>query len=453
MAIMVAILLSAVLRPMTVEATCIVNGNETTCDEEDDAVTSDPADEVNESVSNIISGNEGDDKLYGANAYGENSTVTDAISGGDGSDIVSGGNATGSGATVDVTLNGDGGNDMLLGGSGYSPNSAVHNTISGGEGDDWIHPGTAPLTTNMIDGGEGSDTVDYNFFYNTGPGEGVTVDLSNPGPQVVGPDQSTDTISNVENLVGTGREDTLTGTTGANNMASGPGSDVVNGNGGDDYIFGGDGDDTITGSNGQFTLAGEDGNDSLILEGRLGTSPAAAANADGGAGQNVILFMANAFGNVILSSSSGLDTLDFSQYNSSVTIDLANTSSAQLVGGEGESSLWVTLNGLFSDVIGAIGFTNTIDGNSLDNNLTGGDQDDFLDGGGGDNVLNGGGGTDTGCQQAPDDRPAQTGPRHVHHDPPWSSTPIRPRCTVGNGAGTVKRCDTPVVLTTSSEVG
>jgi Ca2+-binding RTX toxin-like protein len=395
----VAILLSAAFEPIKVEATCIISGDTTTCDGEDDAVTSSAADENNESVTHIVIGDGGNDIIYGGNADGSPSSVTDTLEGGDGNDVIIGGNSTGNGASIVVTLDGGPGNDYLAGSSGFGNNSSADNTIIGGEGDDYIHPGGDRLTTNNVDGGPGSDTVDYSFLYNEGStGPGVTVDLSETGPQLVATQQNTDILSNVENLVGTPRDDNLSGTTGVNIIDGGSGSDVISGNGGGDLIFGGGGDDTISAHDGAFFAFGGDGNDSFTVSGQLGVLPLVPENAariDGEGGANEINFLANTFGNIILAASSGTDTINFSQYNAPVTIDLSNTSSSQMVGTTGAGQLWITLNGFFSNVIGSLGFSNNITGNSLDNTLTGGNANDFLNGDGGSNVLNGGGGTDT----------------------------------------------------------
>jgi Ca2+-binding RTX toxin-like protein len=394
-AMMIAIVVSAVVNPVPVKAACVTVGDVTTCDGAPDAPSGDDAGN-NEVVTNSISGGGGDDRIDGGNANGVNSSVTDILEGEGGNDLIVAGNAYSNGASIDATLDGGEGNDMILGGSAWGSNTSVTNTIYGGGGDDWIHPGGDPGTKNIVDGGDGTDTLDYSFMFSSGTGPGVEVDLTKSGEQLVSPDQSKDTIMNVENLVGTARDDKFTGDAGANKLTGAGGNDTLTGNGGDDEVFGGEGDDSLSGQDGQFYLFGEGGNDTLKMSGEL-----QAAAVDGGSGQNIFQFLANTFGTVTLTTTSDEDTLDFSQYDNEVTIDLSNTSSAQKVGGQSGNELWVTLNGLFKNVIGAIGFSNFITGNSLDNTLTGGDQDDSLNGAGGNNALFGGAGTDTDTAASP----------------------------------------------------
>jgi Ca2+-binding RTX toxin-like protein len=390
--VLLTVLLITTVIPIPVSAACTPgSGGVVNCDSADDTVTGTSATTDSSTVTNTINGDGGSDNITGGDATGNFSSVTNTLNGGEGSDSVSGGNAFGYSAAIINTLNGDAGNDTIIGGSSWGGGSTVTNIINGGEGNDTIFPGGDRGTINIIDGGNGTDTLDYSNF-----GTGVTIDLSITTPQLSAFHESTDTITNVENLTGTSHDDTLTG------------------NAGDNVIIGNAGNDTINGGGGKDTISGGDGNDVLILSGELGVNnapgvhnPADAASADGGSGENTFQFMPNTYGNVILISTSGLDTLDFSRYNAPVTIDLS-VNSPQLVAEipssgnpqanpvePGTNQLWVSLSGLFKNVIGALDFSNTLTGNSLDNTLTGGNQNDFLNGGGGNNILNGGSGIDT----------------------------------------------------------
>ena len=94
---------------------------------------------------NIIRGNGGDDIIRGADLS------ADILRGGDGAD----------------TLYGFGGDDILVGDDDTSLNPAAlrgDDTLYGGTGDDTIY-GLSGF--NRIDGGDGSDTVDYRFTINT----------------------------------------------------------------------------------------------------------------------------------------------------------------------------------------------------------------------------------------------------------------------------------------------
>ena len=78
---------------------------------------------------------------------------------------------------------------------------------------------------------------------------GVTVNLSTAGAQNT-LNAGTDTLSGIENIIGSAFNDTLTGTTGANVMDGGAGNDSLSGLAGADTLVGGAGNDTLTGGAG-----------------------------------------------------------------------------------------------------------------------------------------------------------------------------------------------------------
>ena len=94
------------------------------------------------------------------------------------------------------------------------------------------------LGNDTIDGGAGIDTLDA-----SADTDFVVVDLSITAAQNTR--QGIDTISNVENLIGSGFNDTLRGDTGVNVINGGAGIDNITGNGGADSLFGEDGDDNF----------------------------------------------------------------------------------------------------------------------------------------------------------------------------------------------------------------
>ncbi|WP_442894649.1 calcium-binding protein [Bradyrhizobium sp. AZCC 1577] len=76
-------------------------------------------------------------------------------------------------------------------------------------------------------------------------GAGVTVSLALTTAQnTVG--AGTDILSGFENLSGSAFDDTLTGSTAANELAGGDGNDTLNGAGGNDTLIGGTGNDGLT---------------------------------------------------------------------------------------------------------------------------------------------------------------------------------------------------------------
>lgn len=84
---------------------------------------------------------------------------------------------------------------------------------------------------DTIDGLTGTDTVSYA----TGATKAVTVNLSKTTAQITGGSGS-DTLKNIENLIGSKYGDTLTGNTGANIITGGLGNDTLTGGSGKDIF-------------------------------------------------------------------------------------------------------------------------------------------------------------------------------------------------------------------------
>ena len=197
---------------------------------------------------------------------------------------------------------------------------------------------------DVIDGGDGIDTVYYGLFDNDGrsqhliPGlngsdpNGVTVNLAthtaNDG------EGGTDTLTNIENVVGSRGNDTIIGDANANRLEGEDGNDTLDGGAGLDILVGGFGNDTY--------VLGAD-NDTVD---------------DGG----------------------GIDTI-----TSSVTRSLAGYATIENLTLTGASAINGTGNNL----------DNVITGNDAANSLSGAGGNDTLIGGGGNDSLSGGTGNDT----------------------------------------------------------
>lgn len=106
-----------------------------------------------------------------------------------------------------------------------------------------------------IDGGLGSDTLDYSLFSATNP---VTVNLATGAATNL-----TTGASRMENALGGLGNDSLTGTTANNKLSGGGGNDTLIGAAGNDLLLGGAGDDTLQGDAGRDVLIGGDGGDTL----------------------------------------------------------------------------------------------------------------------------------------------------------------------------------------------
>ena len=146
-------------------------------------------------------------------------------------------------------LNGGLGDDLLQGGLGddFLIGGAGADVLTGAGGDDTFIGGAG---NDRIDGGVGIDTVTFEDST-----AGVTVRL-NGGATSDGLG-GTDTLFGIENVVGTGFNDTMVGN-GSNN--------VLNGGAGADYLLGLNGDDVLIGGSGSAnTLQGGGGSDRYVV--------------------------------------------------------------------------------------------------------------------------------------------------------------------------------------------
>lgn len=125
-------------------------------------------------------------------------------------------------------LTGGAGEDILVGGEGAD-------SLNGGDDDDVLVGGAG---NDVMDGGAGTDWV----FFNTNAPNGVDVDLAK---EVQWTKQGSDTIRNVENILGSLQDDDLRGDDAANEIWGGGGDDILVGAGGEDTLKGGTGDDMI----------------------------------------------------------------------------------------------------------------------------------------------------------------------------------------------------------------
>lgn len=128
----------------------------------------------------------------------------------------------------DNRLTGGAGKDILVGGEGAD-------TLDGGDNDDVLIGGAG---NDVMDGGAGTDWA----HFNTNAPNGVDVDLSK---QVQWTKQGSDTIRNVENILGSLQDDDLRGDNASNEIWGGGGDDTLVGAGGEDTLKGGAGDDMI----------------------------------------------------------------------------------------------------------------------------------------------------------------------------------------------------------------
>jgi Ca2+-binding RTX toxin-like protein len=253
-----------------------------------------------------VDGGTGDDTLAGDNS----SNVLNGLAG---NDYLSGVDP----ATV--------GADLLDGGDGNDFLDALGDTARGGAGDDTIRSVDVRFGVNVIDGGDGVDTL----LYDT-QGTGVSVDLAS-GSSING-----DTI-HVENLTGSGFDDTLIGDAGVN---------VLRGGNGDDLLIGGGGGDVIDGGAGTDTASYVDSSDEVIVD-LAGINPVSGGHA---------------LGDTLI----GVENLEGSAFSDSL---LGDDGANMLAGG---------------------GFGDALIGRGGDDLLRGDQDQDLLDGGTGADHLEGG---------------------------------------------------------------
>ena len=153
------------------------------------------------------------------------------------------------GTTGDDTIIGDDQDNILEGGAGDDTLDGGLGTDSliGGAGDDTI---TASVGADNTDGGAGVDTVDFSTLTG-GQSIDVTLDQTNVTTVIIN-NGTNQTITAVENIVGTVEDDRIEGDTAENNLQASGGDDVLIASASSDVMDGGSGVDTVDYS----TLAG-----------------------------------------------------------------------------------------------------------------------------------------------------------------------------------------------------
>ncbi|KAB1085063.1 calcium-binding protein [Neorhizobium galegae] len=346
-----------------------------------------------DTISNFenLTGSAYDDTLTG-------DSTANIIDGGAGNDTIDGGGgidwltyaAAASAVTVNLaTLTG-----QNTGGAGTDTLSNFEN-LTGSAFNDTL---TGDNANNVIEGGVGNDAIDGSGGIDTltyvNATAGITMNLATGTGQATG-GAGTDTISNFENLVGSGFNDTLTG------------------NGSDNIIEGGAGNDTLNGSGGNDTLTYVNATAGIIMN--IAT---ATGQATGGAGIDTVSNFENLIGSAfndtltgntsdnVMEGGAGNDTIDGGAGNNTLTYINATagitmslvTSTAQVTGGAGTDTVtnFVHLTGSsFNDTLTGNNSANIIQGGEGDDAIDGGIGNDTIDGGNGNDIIDGGNSSDT----------------------------------------------------------
>ncbi|MGI9276747.1 MAG: LamG-like jellyroll fold domain-containing protein [Endozoicomonas sp.] len=318
-----------------------------------------------------VSGGSGNDIIRGQDG-------NDSIYGGDGNDHLIGhaGNDRLAGEAGDDRIHGYEGNDVLDGGDGndYLYGSDGNDVLTGKSGDDHLFgdAGDDILSGgegfDRIDGGEGVDTLSFQ-----GKPTGVTFDLTQA-------ESYENRVTNIENVVGTDHNDTLTGDNSNNTLSGGAGNDTLNGLAGVDILAGGAGNDTLDGGDGRDTIIGGAGNDILRDTGTL--SGVLDANGEDHSADDTFIVS----GHDTVDGGVGTDTVMF---QSSHDNDSINGVFASLE--EERSTVYYQDSGNEASTLTNIENLTGTDGND---NLTGDSQVNILTDGAGQDMLEGLGGDD-----------------------------------------------------------
>jgi Ca2+-binding RTX toxin-like protein len=365
-------------------------------------------------------------------------------------------NVTGS-ATAENTMDGGGGDDDLTGGAAADDidGGEGNDTLAAGDGDDEVSGGAGDDTIvgghgggdDIYDGGADTDTVSY-----TSTTLGVVVDLA--AGTASGPEIDSDTLIDIENVVGGAGDDRIGGNAAANVLAGGEGTDTAVFSGlrsdytiealatpgsyrvTDNRIGPNDGIDLVSDfelfefSDGTIAEAdildepppvfnvidGTPGNDRNLK----GTAGADQINAlaghdivdakggddliiagaghdlvNAGNGNDTVVAAVND-GNDLYYGDSGADTFDFSQTSAAATVSLGTTIFGHTLNGVGHATgAQIGTDALlsFENAIGGSG-NDTITGDNLANVLSGGAGNDTISGLRGNDTLSGDDGND-----------------------------------------------------------
>ena len=314
------------------------------------------------------------------------------------------------------SITGTAGNDSLDGLAG-------DDVINGGAGDDTLIGGAGIDTLN---GEGGQDTASYQ---GSGSTTGVTASLATG---LASGGAGNDTLTGIENLIGSDFADVLTGDANANRLEGGAGDDTLLGGAGDDSLVGGAGNDLLIGGSGEEDhLIGGAGNDTLSggsASETLGaddfdiadySSSASGVSADLKSGSasdglggtdtliTITALIGSAFADTLLGSDrsdhiegfvgfGGNDSIDGrGGFDIAVYIDSTGPVSVNLADGMASGA------GIGTDTLANIegvhggNFNDTLIGNGVDNLLYGDNGDDSLVGAGGNDTLRGEGGNDS----------------------------------------------------------
>ncbi|GGB94156.1 beta strand repeat-containing protein [Pseudoduganella buxea] len=263
------------------------------------------------------------------------------------------------------------------------------NQVVGGRGHDSI-TGSDSALIEWLEGGAGNDTLDggagtdFVSYINTG-GRAVTVNL---GTQTAtDASGNTDTLANIEGVLGTNFNDTITG-------SDGTAIEIFTGNGGNDVIDGAGGID-LADYLSSTTAVAVDLAAQSAQDGLGGTDRLLGIEGVRGSGLHDTLQGSDAdesfngrAGNDVLDGRGGFDVADYFDARAGVTASLVTGKASDGFGG---TDTLLAIEGLS----GSRDFADRLTGNGGHNLLSGLGGNDTLDGGAGNDTLAGNGGNDS----------------------------------------------------------
>ncbi|UPK40778.1 cadherin domain-containing protein (plasmid) [Bradyrhizobium sp. 186] len=253
------------------------------------------------------------------------------------------------GTAEEDTVSGLGGNDTLIGLAGSD-------TLDGGADNDLLRGGAG---VDTFIGGSGIDTVDFSQDSAEGGTFRAVVDLGQ-GLARDGFD-NLETLSGIENAIGTNFNDSFTGDAGANTFTGLDGNDQFSGRDGNDTLLGGAGADQFF--EGRFG-GGSDGDDFI----------------DGGAGQDTLQIGNDIGENVFVDLAAGVATGTTVGNDTLISIEnvLTNAGNDTILGNGADNILFA---GFGADQLDGRGGNDQLLGYLGTDTLIGGAGNDIIDGG------------------------------------------------------------------------
>ncbi len=334
-------------------------------------------------------GNGGNDSLLGG-------TGSDLLRGGAGNDTLDGGAIAGNDlnrasyldamAGIDVNLATGKASDGLKG-----TDTLVNiNGVQGSDHDDTVTGSTALVAESFdlrggndsVDGGAITDTLGYanrNMVFYGFSTEAVTVDLGRQ--TATGTDIGTDTLININQVVGGRGNDSITGSDSAlvEWLEGGAGNDTLDGGAGTDFVsYINTGGRAVTVNLGTQTAADANGGTDTLanIEGVLGTNFNDTITGSDNAA--IEIFTGNG-GNDSIDGAGGIDAVDYISSTAAVKVDLSAGTAQDGFGGTD------TVLGI--EIVRGSDFHDVLQGSAADESFNGRAGNDVLDGRGGFDVA------------------------------------------------------------------